>query len=108
MIRRWGRMALKHVCIWDSKIGYRRVSVEEARQLYEYGVSARKGPFVCQLCAANVLLTAPGINIQHFRHDPNAPNKECDDRQKYFDPTYGRTLAAWQSCTQSVLRHSIE
>ena len=38
------------------------------------------------------MLTAPGLNIQHFRHDPNAPNKECDERQTYFDPTYGRSI----------------
>lgn len=43
------------------------------------------------------LLTAPGINIQHFRHDPATPNKECDERQAYFDPTYGRSLRSLNS-----------
>ena len=85
-------MPLTHVCVWDSTIGYKRVSVEEACLLYPCGVSARSGHFVCELCAQNVMLTAPGLNIQHFRHDPNAPNKECDERQTYFDPTYGRSI----------------
>lgn len=92
-------MALKHVCIWDPKTGYRHVTLEEARRMHPYGVSARGGPFVCQLCAANVLFTAPGAYVQHFRHDPNAPNKECDDRQESFDPTYGRHLRALNSYT---------
>lgn len=90
-------MPLTHVCVWDSKIGYRRVSVEEACEMYPYGASARSGCFVCELCAANVLLTAPGVNIQHFRHDPAAPNKECDERQSSFDPTYGRALRGLNS-----------
>ena len=90
-------MPLTHVCVWDSQIGYRRVSVEEACQMYPNGASARSGCFVCELCAANVLLTAPGVNVQHFRHDPAAPNKECDERQAYFDPTYGRALRGLNS-----------
>lgn len=90
-------MPLTHVCVWDSKIGYRRVTIEEACERYPYGASARSGHFVCELCAQNVLLTAPGINIQHFRHDPATPNKECDERQAYFDPTYGRSLRSLNS-----------
>ena len=85
-------MSLTHVCVWDPKIGYRRVSIDEACALHPYGVSARSGYFVCELCAQNVLLTAPGANVQHFRHDPSSPNKECDERQSSFDPTYGRFL----------------
>lgn len=69
-------MPLTHVCVWDSKIGYRRITVEEACKMYPYGASARSGHFVCELCAQNVLLTAPGMNVQHFRHDPASPNKE--------------------------------
>lgn len=90
-------MPLTHVCVWDSEIGYRRVSIEEACELYPYGASASSGYFVCELCAQNVLLTAPGVNIQHFRHDPSSPNKECDERQAYFDPTYGRSLRGLNS-----------
>ena len=51
-------MPLTHVCVWDSKIGYRRITVEEACKMYPYGASARSGHFVCELCAQNVLLTA--------------------------------------------------
>lgn len=90
-------MPLTHVCVWDSEIGYRRVSIEEACELHPYGASASSGYFVCELCAQNVLLTAPGVNIQHFRHDPSSPNKECDERQSYFDPTYGRSLRGLNS-----------
>ncbi len=85
-------MALTHVCIWESGVGYRRVGIDEACRMYPYGASARSGCFVCELCAANVLLTAPGANVQHFRHDPAAPNKKCDERQAYFDPSYGRKI----------------
>ena len=81
-------MPLTHVCVWDSKIGYRRITVEEACKMYPYGASARSGHFVCELCAQNVLLTAPGMNVQHFRHDPASPNKECDERQASFDPNF--------------------
>ena len=90
-------MPLTHVCVWDSKIGYRRITVEEACKMYPYGASARSGHFVCELCAQNVLLTVPGMNVQHFRHDPASPNKECDERQASFDPNYGRSLRALNS-----------
>lgn len=90
-------MPLTHVCIWDPKTGYRRITVHEACKLYPHGTSARSGHFVCELCAQNVLLTAPGVNVQHFRHDPAAPNKECDERQASFDPNYGRSLRTLSS-----------
>lgn len=47
-------MPLTHVCVWDSKIGYRRITVEKANELYPYEVSARGSQFVCELCAQNV------------------------------------------------------
>ena len=90
-------MALTHVCVWDSQLGFRRITAEEARKLFPYGTSARSGHFVCELCAQNVLFTKPGDNIQHFRHDPSAPNKECDERQLYFDPSYGRNVRSLNS-----------
>lgn len=90
-------MPLTHVCVWDSEIGYRRVTVEEACKMHPYGAAASSGHFVCELCAQNVLLTAPGVYAQHFRHDPSSPNKECDERQAYFDPTYGRSLRGLNS-----------
>ena len=90
-------MSLTHVCVWDSEIGYRRISIGEACEMFPYGVSASSGHLVCELCAQNVLLTGRGINVQHFRHDPNSPNKECEERQIYFDPNYGRTLRSLNS-----------
>ncbi len=90
-------MPLTHVCAWDPKIGYRRISIEEACILHSSGATARSGSFVCELCAQNVLLTAPGANVQHFRHDPNSPNKECDERQASFDSTYGRAIRSLNS-----------
>ena len=72
-------MPLTHVCVWDSKIGYRRITVEDACKMYPYGASARSGHFVCELCAQNVLLTAPGMMFNTsvmIRHLPikNATN----------------------------------
>lgn len=74
-------MPLTHVCVWDSEIGYRRVTIEEARKIHPHGARASSGFFVCELCAQNVCLTAPGINVQHFRHDSAAQTKACIDRQ---------------------------
>lgn len=85
-------MPLSHVCVWDADIGYKRISLESACKMYPNGASAKSGYFVCELCAQNVLLTAPGVNVRHFRHDPSSPNKECDERQAHFDPLYGRRL----------------
>ncbi len=90
-------MSLNHVCIWDSKIGYRRITINEACEMYHYSVPASSGHFVCELCAQNVLLTGPGAYTRHFRHDPSSPNKECDERQAYFDPTYGRSVRGLNS-----------
>lgn len=76
-------MPLSHVCVWDADIGYKRISLESACKMYPNGASAKSGYFVCELCAQNVLLTAPGVNVRHFRHDPSSPNKECDERQAH-------------------------
>lgn len=64
-------MPLTHVCVWDGKAGYRRVSIEEACSMYPYTVAANRGIFVCSLCAQNVGLTAPGANVRHFRQNGN-------------------------------------
>ncbi len=90
-------MPLTHVCLWDPTTGYRRITAEEACRLFPHGVAAKSGHFVCELCTQNVLLTAPGIKAQHFRHDPASPNKECDERQVSFDPDYGRRLQSLSS-----------
>lgn len=68
-------MPLSHVCVWDADIGYKRISLESACKMYPNGASAKSGYFVCELCAQNVLLTAPGVNVRHFRHDPSSPIK---------------------------------
>ena len=44
-------MPLTHVCVWDNKDGYRQITIEEAAQMYPYGVSANRGIFVCWLIA---------------------------------------------------------
>ena len=77
-------MPLTHVCVWDGKAGYRRVSIEEACSMYPYTVAANRGIFVCSLCAQNVGLTAPGANVRHFRHTSAAQKKECEDRAQAY------------------------
>ncbi len=77
-------MSLTHVCVWDGKAGYRRVSIEEACSMYPYTVAANRGIFVCSLCAQNVGLTAPGANVRHFRHTSAAQKKECEDRAQAY------------------------
>lgn len=90
-------MALTHVCIFEEGTGYRRITIEEACKKYPYGISAGSGIFVCELCGQNVLLTSPGRNSRHFRHDPASPNKECEERQSTFDPSYGRSIVSLNS-----------
>jgi len=90
-------MSLTHVCIWESGIGFRKISINEACSLFDVGVPANKGIFVCELCSQNVLLTSPGINARHFRHDSETQTKECTDRQKLFDQTYGRSIVSLNS-----------
>lgn len=87
-------MPLTHVRVWDSQIGYRRVTIEEARKLRPRGERASSGFFVCELCTQNVCLTAPGINVQHFRHDSAAQTKACIDRQSTLGSPYSRLSAA--------------
>lgn len=77
-------MPLTHVCVWDNKAGYRRVSIEEACSMYPYTVAANSGIFVCSLCAQNVGLTASGIKVRHFRHTSAEQKKECEDRAQAY------------------------
>ena len=77
-------MPLTHVCVWDGKAGYRRVSIEEACSMYPYTVAANREIFVCSLCAQSVGLTAPGANVRHFRHTSAAQKKECEDRAQAY------------------------
>ena len=76
-------MPLTHVCVWDSKIGYRRITVEKANELYPYEVSARGSQFVCELCAQNVGFSKARVDTgtRYFFHSSAEQNKECEDRQ---------------------------
>ncbi len=76
-------MPLSHVCVWDSKIGYRRITVEKANELYPYEVSARGSQFVCELCAQNVGFSKARVDTgtRYFFHSSAEQNKECEDRQ---------------------------
>lgn len=84
-------MPLTHVCVWEPQIGYRRVSIDEACDMYPYStVSARSGHFVCELCAQSVCLTAPGVYARHFKHDSSDQGIACEEKQQ----TYTRNIAA--------------
>ena len=39
-------MPLTHVCVWDSEIGYRRITAEKASEQYPYEVPARGNYFL--------------------------------------------------------------
>ena len=76
-------MPLTHVCVWDSKIGYRRITVEKANELYPYEVSARGSQLVCELWAQNVGFSKARVDTgtRYFFHSSAEQNKECEDRQ---------------------------
>ena len=76
-------MPLTHVCVWDSEIGYRRVTVDEANELYPYEVPSSRGHFVCELCAQNVGFSKARVDTggRCFFHSSAAQNKDCEDRQ---------------------------
>ena len=58
-------MPLTHVCVWDSELGYRRVTVEEASVIYPHStVSARSGHFVCEARKLLNLSTSPLIILE--------------------------------------------
>lgn len=97
-------MPLTHVCVWDSTIGYRRITVEEASTLYPYGVSASSGHFVCELCGQNVGLSKARIDTgtRYFFHNNAEQDKECDDRQAYYDSLYGRSMFSLNNHTMPL------
>lgn len=82
-------MPLTHVCFWDSKVGYRPVSVEEADEMYPYETvpADNRSRFVCDLCAQNIGFTKPrkGTGTRHFYHSRGEQNKECEDRAQVFE-----------------------
>jgi len=92
-------MPLTHVCVWDSKIGYRRVSVEEASKLYPYEVAANRSHFVCELCAQNVGFSKARVDTgtRYFFHSSAAQNKDCEDRQVQLSKATGQRLLSLNS-----------
>lgn len=92
-------MPLTHVCVWDSKIGYRRVTVEEANELYPHEVPASRSHFVCELCAQNVGFSKARVDTgtRYFFHSSAAQNKDCEDRQIQLSTATGHHLLALNS-----------
>ena len=94
-------MSLTHVCVWDAKIGYRRITVDEASKLYPYEVSSSRGCFVCELCAQNVGFSKARIDTgtRYFFHSSAAQNKDCEDRQIQLSNAVSQRLSSLGSHT---------
>lgn len=94
-------MPLTHVCVWDSEIGYRRVTVDEANELYPYEVPSSRGHFVCELCAQNVGLSKARVDTgtRYFFHSSAAQNKDCEDRQIQLSNAANQRLSSLSSHT---------
>lgn len=72
-------MALTHVCMWSEK-RWKRISANEAAELFPYGTSTHSGLFMCELCGQYVNLVSGTMQSNHFRHSAYEKNKECVDR----------------------------
>ena len=86
-------MPLTHVCEWEPKTGYRRITVEEASAKFSsYTVPVEKGFFVCELCAQKIGLTKArkDTGTRYFYHSRGEQDKTCEDRQQ----SYERPIAA--------------
>lgn len=92
-------MPLTHVCVWDSKIGYRRITVAEASKLYPYEVPANRSHFVCELCAQNVGFSKARVDTgtRYFFHSSAAQNKDCEDRQVQLSTATSQRLLSLNS-----------
>ncbi len=97
-------MPLSHVCVWDSQIGYRRITIEEACRSFPYEVPARSGHFVCELCAQNVGLSKARIDTgtRYFFHNSAEQNKECEDRQSQIDREARQRLTSFNNHTMPL------
>ena len=97
-------MPLTHVCVWDSEIGYRRVTVEEACEMYPYEVSASGSQFVCELCAQNVGFSKARVDTgtRYFFHSSAAQNKDCEDRQIQLSRAGSQRLVSLNSHTMPL------
>lgn len=80
-------MPLTHVCVWDSRMGYRHIDENEAAEMYPLEtVPAHSGVFLCELCSQNVGFTKPSKHqVRHFFHTSASQNKECEDRAQSYD-----------------------
>jgi hypothetical protein len=94
-------MPLTHVCVWNSKIGYRRVTIDEANKQYPYTVSADTGVFVCELCAQNVGFSKARADTgsRYFFHSSAEENKDCEDRQIQIFNSASQRLTSLSSHT---------
>ena len=92
-------MPLTHVCLWESKIGYRRITVEEANEREPREVPAKKSPFVCELCAQNVGFSKARADTgtRYFFHSSAEQNKECEDRQSQLSRSGTQQLVSLNS-----------
>lgn len=82
-------MPLTHVYYWESNVGYRPITVEEADKLYSHGCTVpadRTSRFVCGICAQHVGLSKrrKGTGTRHFYHSRGEDDKECEDRAKAY------------------------
>ena len=82
-------MPLTHVYYWESNVGYRPITIEEADKLYSHGCTVpadRTSRFVCGICAQHVGLSKrrKGTGTRHFYHSRGEDDKECEDRAKAY------------------------
>lgn len=93
-------MPLTHVCVWDHRFGYRRITVEEASERYPYTISVKQGFFRCELCAQKIGFTKARVDTgnRHFYHSSGEQDKRCEDRQQLYD----RPLLSLNSHTMPI------
>lgn len=70
--------SLTHVCMFY-KHSWKRVTPEEAAEIFPETVSAHGGLFMCELCGQYVSLTKEGKKIRHFRHRSREADKSCPE-----------------------------
>ena len=71
--------SLTHVCMFYKR-SWKRVTPEEAAEIFPETVSAHGGLFMCELCGQYVSLTKEGKKIRHFRHRSREADKSCPER----------------------------
>lgn len=80
-------MSLNHVCTWH-KNGWKRITASEAAKTARYGVSARSGLFMCELCGQYVVLTKAGLRDPYFKHSKSEEDKNCEERSLVSNQAY--------------------